>query len=89
MSETDLTVAAEFEFEAVEAGVVKDVTCRESVESETRTVSVEANNVLSTEFNCTAFQEARTDTNGDKCNEQKKMEEPIKILQEKNQCPKH
>ena len=44
---------------------------------------MEANNVLSTEFNCTAFQEAQTDTNGDKCKEQKKMEEPIKILQEK------
>ena len=39
LSETDLAVDAEFEFEAVEAGVVKDITCRESVESETRTVS--------------------------------------------------
>ena len=39
LSETDLAVGAEFEFEAVEAGVVKDITCRESVESETRTVS--------------------------------------------------
>ena len=45
---------------------------------------MKANNVLSTEFNRTAFQEAQTDTNGDKCKEQREMEEPIKILQEKN-----
>ena len=44
---------------------------------------MEANNVLSAEFNCTASQEAQTDTNGDKCKEQKEMEEPIKVLQEK------
>ena len=40
LSETDLAVGAEFKFEAfeaVEAGVVKDIT--ETVESETRTVS--------------------------------------------------
>ena len=37
LSETDLAVGAEFKFEAVEAGVVKDI--KETVESETRTVS--------------------------------------------------
>ena len=37
LSETDLAVDAELEFEAVEAGVVKDIT--ETVESDTRTVS--------------------------------------------------
>ena len=79
MSETDLAVGAEFEFEAVEADVVKDST--ETVESET--LSVEANNVLSAEFICTMSQETQTDTNGDKCKEQKEMEEQIKILQEK------
>ena len=84
MSETHLAVGAEFEFEAVEVGVVRDIT--ETVESETP--SVEANNFLSAEFNCTASQETQTDTNGDKCKEKKEMEEQIKILREKNQCPK-
>ena len=79
MSETDLAVGAEFEFEAVEAGVVKDN--QETVESET--LSVEANNVLSAEVNCVKSQETQTDTNEDKCEEQKEMEEQIKILQEK------
>ena len=77
--ETHLAVGAELEFEAVEVGVVKDIT--ETVESETP--SVEANVVLSAEFNCTASQETQTDTNGDKCKEQKEMEEQIKIFQEK------
>ena len=45
--------------------------------------SVEANNVLSAKFNCNAPQEAQRDTNGDKCKEQKDMEEPIKTLEEK------
>ena len=53
LPETHLAVSAEFEFEAVEVGVVKDIT------------------------------ETQTDTNGDKCKEQKEMEEQIKILQEK------
>nr|XP_058955543.1 uncharacterized protein LOC131782824 [Pocillopora verrucosa] len=79
LSETDLAVGAEFEFEAVEAGVVKDN--QETVESET--LSVEANNVLSAEVNCAKSQETQTDTNEDKCEEQKEMEEQIKILQEK------
>ena len=79
LSETDLAVGAEFEFEAVEAGEVKDN--QETVESET--LSVEANNVLSAEVNCAKSQETQTDTNEDKCEEQKEMEEQIKILQEK------
>ena len=83
LSETHLTASAEFKFEAVEVGVVKDIT--ETVES--GTPSLESNKVLSTEFNCTASKETQTDTNGDKCKEQKEMEEQIKILQEKNQCP--
>ena len=77
--ETHLAVGAELEFEAVVVGVVKDIT--ETVESETP--SVEANDVLSAEFNCTVSQEIQTDTNGDKCKEQKEMEEQIKIIQEK------
>ena len=44
---------------------------------------MEANNVLSAEFKCTASEETQTDTNGDKGKEQKEMEERIKILQEK------
>ena len=80
MSETHPPTGAEFKFEAVEAGVVKDIT--ETVES--GAPSVEANNVLSTEFNCTASQETQTDTNGDKRKEQKEMEEQIEILQEKS-----
>lgn len=71
MSETDLAVGAEFEYEAVETGEVKDN--QETVESET--LSVEANNVLSTEVNCAKSQETQTDTNEDKCEEQKEMEE--------------
>ena len=59
---------------------------QETVESETP--SVEANNVLFAEVNCAKSQEIQTDTNEDKCEEQKEMEEQIKILQEKNQCPK-
>ena len=80
MSETHPPAGAEFKIEAVEAGVVKDIT--ETVES--GTPSVEANNVLSAEFNYTASQETQTDTNGDKCKEQKEMEGQIKILQEKS-----
>ena len=53
LPETHLAVGAEFEFEAVEVGVVRDIT--ETVESETPLV--EANNVLSAEFNCTVSQE--------------------------------
>ena len=79
MSETHLFASAEFKFEAVEVGVVKDIT--ETAES--GTPSVEANNVLSTEFNCTASKETQTDTNGDKCKEQKEMGEQINLLQEK------
>ena len=77
MSETDLAVGAEFEFEA---GVVKDN--QETIESETP--SVEANNILSAEVNCAKSQETQTDTNERKCEEQKEMEEQIKILQEKS-----
>jgi len=80
LSETHLAVGADFELEAVEVGVVRDIT--ETVESETP--SVEANNVLSAEFNCAVSQETQTDRNGDKCKEQKEMEEHIKNkLQEK------
>ena len=64
LSETDLAVGAEFEFEAVEAGVVKDN--QETVESETP--SVEANNVLSAEVNCAKSQETQTDTNKERTN---------------------
>ena len=81
LPETDLAVGAEFEFEAVEPGVVKDITdcgVRDTVPS------VEANNVLSAKFNRTAPQEAQTDTNGDKCKEQKDN----KNTPRKNQCPK-
>ena len=66
MSETDLAVGSELEFEVVQACVVKGYT--ETVESETP--SVEANNVLSAEFNCTVSQETQTDTNGDERKEQ-------------------
>ena len=79
LSEARLAASAEFKFEAVAVGVVKDI--RETAES--GTPLVEANNVLSTEFNCTASKETQTDTNGDKCKEEKEMEEQIKVLQEK------
>ena len=62
LSETHLAASAEFKFEAVEVCVVKDIT--ETAES--GTPSVEANNALSTEFNCTTSKETQTDTNGDK-----------------------
>ena len=74
LSEARLAASAEFKFEAVVVGVVKDI--RETAES--GTPLVEANNVLSTEFNCTASKETQTDTNGEK-----EMEEQIKVLQEK------
>jgi len=44
---------------------------------------VEADNVLSAEFNCTASPETQTDASGDKCKEQKEVEGQMKILQEK------
>lgn len=77
--ETHLTSSAEFKFEAVEVGAVKDIT--ETVES--GTASLESNKVLSTEFDFTASKETQTDTHGGKCKEHKEMEEQIKILQEK------
>lgn len=79
LSETHLTSSAEFKFEAVEVGAVKDIT--ETVES--GTPSLESNKVLSTEFHCTASKETQADTHGGKCKEHKEMEEQIKILQEK------
>ena len=48
---------------------------------------MEVNNVLSAEFNCTMSQETRIDANGDKCKEQKEIEEQIKVLQEKKSMP--
>lgn len=76
MSKTDLAVGAEFEFEAVEAGAVKDN--QEKIES--KTPSVEANNILSAEVNWAKSQETQTDTNEGKCEKQKEMEEQIKVL---------
>ena len=43
---------------------------------------MEADNVLSAEFNCNGRQEAQRDTSRDNRKEQKDMEEPIKTLQE-------
>lgn len=49
---------------------------------------MEANNVLSAEFNCTVSHETQRDTNRDERKEQKEMEEQIKILQEKTSALK-